>query len=65
MKKILLVVISIILIQITGCATIFKGTSDNVNFNSEPQEAKVYVNGYSMGVTPVKLKLESNKNNSG
>lgn len=44
-----------------GCATIFKGTSNNVDFSSDPSGAKVYVNGYLMGTTPVKLKLESKK----
>ena len=46
---------------LSGCATVFKGTSNNVNFSSDPSAAKVYVNGYLMGSTPVKLKLESKK----
>lgn len=44
-----------------SCASIFKGTATNVDFNSEPQQAKVYVNGNLMGNTPVNLKLESKK----
>jgi hypothetical protein len=44
-----------------GCASIFKGTSTNIDFNSDPTGAKVYVNGNLMGTTPVKLKLESKK----
>jgi hypothetical protein len=44
-----------------GCASIFKGTSTNVDFSSDPYGAKVYVNGNLMGTTPVKLKLESKK----
>ena len=46
---------------LSGCATVFKGTSNNVNFSSDPSVAKVYVNGHLMGTTPVKLKLESKK----
>ncbi|MDH5409505.1 MAG: PEGA domain-containing protein [Gammaproteobacteria bacterium] len=46
---------------LSGCATVFKGTSNNVNFSSDPSAAKVYVNGFLMGTTPVKLKLESKK----
>lgn len=42
-----------------GCAAIFKGTSDNVDFSSDPTGAKIYVNGNLMGTTPVNLKLES------
>jgi len=52
---------SVTVLLINGCATIFKGTSDNVNFSSEPSGAKVYVNGSLMGTTPVKLKLESKR----
>ncbi len=44
-----------------GCASIFKGTSTNVDFSSDPYGAKVYVNGNLIGTTPVKLKLESKK----
>ena len=53
-------IISIILL-VSNCATIFKGTSEEVNFNTEPQKAEVFVNGQSMGVTPIALKLESKK----
>ncbi len=42
-----------------GCATIFKGTSENVDFSSDPSGAKVYVNGVPRGTTPLKIKLES------
>jgi len=44
-----------------GCATIFKGTSTNVDFSSDPSGVEVYVNGHPMGKTPIKLKLESKK----
>ena len=44
-----------------NCAAVFKGTSDNVDFSSEPDGAKVYVNGVLRGTTPVKLKLESKR----
>jgi len=52
---------AVTLLLLTGCATIFKGTSNNVDFISVPSGAKVYVNGHLMGTTPVKLKLESKK----
>ncbi len=42
-----------------GCATIFKGTSNSVNFASDPAGAEVYVNGVPRGTTPINLKLES------
>ena len=46
---------------ISSCATLFKGTTEEVNFNSDPQRAEVWVNGIKMGETPVALKLESKK----
>ncbi len=44
-----------------SCATLFKGTSENVDFSSDPSGAKVYVNGNLVGTAPVRLKLESKK----
>jgi hypothetical protein len=44
-----------------GCATIFKGSTDTVNYSSEPSGAKVYVNGSLMGTTPFQLELKSNQ----
>ncbi|HOK14398.1 MAG TPA: PEGA domain-containing protein [Candidatus Kapabacteria bacterium] len=58
-KAIALICISILLFN--GCALIFKGTSEKVNFTSEPSGTKVYVNGQLMGNTPLELKLESKK----
>ncbi len=42
-----------------SCATLFKGSTDDVSFSSEPSEAKVYVNGNLLGKTPVQLELKS------
>ncbi len=43
----------------SGCATVFKGSTERVYFSSSPTEAKVYINGQFMGTTPLRLKLES------
>jgi len=48
-----------VLLLYHGCAAILKGSSDNVDFSSDPSGAKVYVNGVLRGTTPLKLKLES------
>ena len=55
--------ISQILVFLTfnSCATIFKGSTDGVNFSSDPAGAKVYVNGDLLGTTPFALELKSNK----
>ncbi len=51
--------IIIIIYIIGGCATVFKGNSNSVNFASDPAGARVYVNGVPRGTTPINLKLES------
>lgn len=59
MKK--LFVILLLVISFQGCATLFKGSTDNVNFTSDPTSASVYVNGMNMGKAPLSLELKSNK----
>ena len=44
-----------------SCATLFKGTNEEVRFGSEPQKADVWVNGAKLGETPFSIKLESKK----
>lgn len=48
-------------LYLASCATLFKGTTQEVHFNSNPQKAHVIVNGTDMGETPVALKLETKK----
>lgn len=49
------------ILVMNGCATIFKGSTETVSYNSEPSGAKVYVNGSLMGTTPFQLELKSNQ----
>ena len=44
---------------LTNCATIFKGTHEEISINSDPQRAKVFINGELYGETPLTVKLES------
>jgi hypothetical protein len=46
---------------LTNCATIFKGTHEEVSINSDPQRAKVFINGEFYGETPLTVKLESKR----
>ena len=63
MKKIISMLLILCLFLLTSsCATVFKGNSNKVNFNSNPQGAQIYVNGNYMGDTPIRIKLESNQN---
>jgi hypothetical protein len=60
MKKLICFVL-IAVFCLSGCATIFKGSTDTVNFASQPDKASVYVNGINMGKSPISLELKSNK----
>jgi hypothetical protein len=54
------VAFSLLMVLLTnGCATILHGSEEGVYFTSEPDKAKVYVNGELKGTTPVQLRLVS------
>jgi len=48
-------------LAIYGCATILKGSIDQVDVSSDPNGAKIYVNGEFLGKTPVHLRLPAKK----
>jgi hypothetical protein len=52
-------VLAIVALSLNGCAAIFHGSTDKINFSSDPSGAKVYVNGQLMGTAPLELKLQS------
>ena len=54
-------IVAIIVYAIGGCAAIFKGTRQQVDFNSNPMAAQVYVNGNLVGKTPTTVELECKK----
>jgi len=54
-----LILIVLLVILSGGCATLFKGSTEEVNFSSNTSGAKVYVNGVLRGETPLPLKLKS------
>ena len=43
---------------LSGCATIFSGSNDNITFKSVPEGAKVEINGNSVGRTPVTVPIK-------
>ena len=55
-----LLVFSVLLLT-TSCATLFKGSTDDIKFGSNPVGAEVYVDGKLMGKTPLNLELVSKK----
>ena len=46
---------------LTSCATIFKGTKEEVRFDSKPVGAEVWIDGVKFGNTPAVFQLESKK----
>ena len=61
-KRIVCLLLTIVvLVSVTGCATLFKQKSRTVSFDSDPQGATVYINGNRMGKTPMPLNLSNKK----
>jgi hypothetical protein len=60
MKKLLLILIFTIT-SLFASATLFHGTTQTINVDSDPSGASVYVDGNLMGTTPVALNLKKNK----
>lgn len=48
-----------VLLLTTSCASIFTGSKRNVLFESEPSGAKVFVNGFEKGTTPMQIKVKA------
>lgn len=49
----------IMALSLSSCASIFTGSKKKVTFDSTPQGATVYVNGYEKGITPCNIKVEA------
>ena len=61
-KRIVCLLLTIVvLVSVTGCATLFEQKSRTVSFDSDPQGATVYINGNRMGKTPMPLNLSNKK----
>ena len=54
LKKIIL---AASLLSMASCATIFSPNNDSISFDSNPQGAKVFMNGGNVGVTPVTVSV--------
>ena len=48
------------LVPLASCATLFTGTTQRVPVTSRPERAEVFVDGVSVGFTPVELTLRRN-----
>lgn len=61
MKK---VAVALFVMMLSGCASIISGTNQDITFDSNPQGAKVYLNGMIMGTTPFTFNAKKNKFNN-
>ncbi|HNQ81025.1 MAG TPA: PEGA domain-containing protein [Candidatus Aminicenantes bacterium] len=50
-----------LVLSLASCATLFKGTTEEVNFGSNPTGAEVWVDGKLMGTTPINFRLITKK----
>jgi hypothetical protein len=50
--------ISLLTLLLSSCATIFNGTQQLVPFSSQPQGAEVWIDGEFKGTTPVEVNLQ-------
>jgi hypothetical protein len=60
-KFLILLILLFSFIFYSGCATIFSGSRDDVKFASEPDSARVLVNGTDKGSTPITVSLKKGK----
>jgi uncharacterized protein YceK len=51
-------IILFLALLVSGCATVFTGTSDEITFTSEPIGAAVFVDREQIGITPVTKKID-------
>ena len=57
MKRLIALAGACALLALSACASIVSGSAQNMTFDSAPQGAKVVVNGNTIGITPLSLKL--------
>lgn len=58
-RKLSILMMSGFILLTTSCATVFTGSKRSVLFESEPSGAKVFVNGFEKGKTPIQIKVKA------
>ena len=62
MKYFQLFVVLTIAAALSSCATVLTGTTQRVTIDSTPPGAKIIVDGYMMGTTPARVRLDRDMN---
>lgn len=60
MKSKLFILSMLSMFLMTSCATILTGTTDSIRFDSNPQGAKVYIDGLEVCKTPCTVEVKRN-----
>ena len=58
MKNLVILFMVVISVLINGCATILTGSTDIVYFDSDPEGARILIDGLKVGKTPATLTLK-------
>ena len=56
--KICMALLTVMCLLMASCATIFSGTSQSIQINSEPEGAAIWLDGFEVGVTPAAIEVE-------
>jgi len=58
MKKIIILILIVISVVFNGCATILTGSTDTISFDSNPEGAKILLDGLQIGKTPAYITIK-------
>ena len=58
MRKVIILFTIVISVVINGCATILTGSTDTISFDSDPEGAKIMMEGLEIGKTPASITLK-------
>lgn len=58
-RKLSIIAMAITIMLSTSCASILTGSKRKVMFETDPPGAKVFVNGFEKGLTPIQLKVRA------
>jgi hypothetical protein len=57
-KKMMFALVPLTALSLNACATLFTGTKDTINFNSNPAGATVLIDGIEVGKTPITVPVK-------
>jgi L-arabinose isomerase len=58
-RKLSIITMAMTIMLTTSCASIFTGSKRKVMFETDPPGAKIFVNGFEKGQTPIQLKVKA------